>query len=237
MGKQITVFNFDHVYEQERFYKESSYQWIDLTDLTGVNGYLDEASMKEIRERMRQKERTYLNFIDSGNYHYMTYLLMEQIESDFTLVLFDHHTDMMPSRFGNLMSCGCWVKRALDENPYLKQVIIIGVSDSLLDTMEKQYKQRVSLFPQSEIERDDFWREKMIKQIEYPVYISVDKDVFDEEEAKTNWDQGSLTLRQLKLALNEIHNKKAIIGVDVCGESSTASKINDRANADILHMI
>lgn len=53
----------------------------------------------------------------------------DRIREDFVLILFDHHTDMQPSRFGELLSCGSWVKDVMDENPFVRKVVIIGADE------------------------------------------------------------------------------------------------------------
>ena len=50
------------------------------------------------------------------------------------------------------------------------------------------------------------------------VYISIDKDVLSRDYARTNWDQGDMTLDGLFFAIKDISLKHRIIGVDVCGE-------------------
>ena len=35
------------------------------------------------------------------------------------------------------------------------------------------------------------WQKEIQSQIHYPVYFSIDKDVFRKEEVSTDWDQGN----------------------------------------------
>ena len=109
--------NFTHVYEQERFINDIHFQWIDCTDLNGTNCYCDAEAAKVIRQRMAPYLPEGIHFIDSGNYHYISKFWTDKIKTPFSLVVFDHHPDMQPSLFDNLMSCGCWVKKVLDTNP------------------------------------------------------------------------------------------------------------------------
>jgi len=51
-----------------------------------------------------------------------------------------------------------------------------------------------------------------------PIYISVDKDVLNRDNAATDWDQGSMTLRQLLDAIRELKRTRPLAGADVCGE-------------------
>lgn len=47
-----------------------------------------------------------VHFLDSGDYHYITKLMCDQIHEPFDLVLFDHHTDMKDAVFGEMLTCG-----------------------------------------------------------------------------------------------------------------------------------
>ncbi|MBF0544332.1 MAG: arginase [Candidatus Riflebacteria bacterium] len=52
------------------------------------------------------------------------------------------------------------------------------------------------------------------------VYISIDKDVLNVNETISNWDQGKMSLSQLKICLRKIAEKKRIFGIDVLGDFS-----------------
>ncbi len=50
-----------------------------------------------------------------------------------------------------------------------------------------------------------------------PVYISIDLDVLSRDYARTDWDQGTMTLDELVGYILEIKKAARIIGVDICG--------------------
>lgn len=241
----VSVLNFTGVYERESFYKDGDCEWIDCSDLSGVNGFCDEASMKEIEARISRLSG-WIHFIDGGNFHYLSYLMVRKIREPFTLVVFDHHTDMKPSIFAGLLSCGCWIKRALDDQPYLKKVILIGVADSLADTVESEYADRVQVFSESAAGADDSWLKALETEVSEAVYLSIDKDAFGRKEVVTDWDQGTMTLEQLERAYRCLESRR-ILGVDICGEAnqddsfsgwmSVSDKQNDAANRRILRML
>ena len=247
MGEPITVLNFDHVYEEQDFYRKEKYTWIDLTDVSGVNGYCDSHAMAVLRKRLRQRPHARIHFIDSGNYHYVTYLLLEYIREPFALVLFDHHTDMQQPLFEELLSCGCWVRRTLEEHKYLQEVIMIGLEKRQLEAIDPAYRKRITAYSRQTVEESDVWEEFAARHIHYPVYISIDKDVIDTGEAATNWDQGGLTLKQLNEVYGKICRNHRVLGIDVCGESAdylgmlerfeADNSKNNQANEKILHMI
>ena len=69
------------------------------------------------------------------------------------------------------------------------------------------------------------------------VYISIDKDVLSRDYARTDWDQGNMTLDELFASIKDISLKYRIIGADICGEptlsESTCSEdvsINSKTN-------
>ena len=104
----------------------------------------------------------------------------------------DHHTDMLPARFPELLSCGCWVKRALDECPNIREVLIVGVREDLICAIEKKYRSRVFCYSDKRIGGSDDWMPFALSHVHYPAYLSLDKDVFTTAAVDTNWDQLSL---------------------------------------------
>ena len=49
---------------------------------------------KRSERGLNRMELPGIHFLDSGNYHYVTGIMTEQIKQGFSLILFDHHTDM-----------------------------------------------------------------------------------------------------------------------------------------------
>lgn len=75
-------------------------------------------------------------------------------------------------------------------------------------------------------------------------YLSIDKDVMCRDSARTNWDQGDMTLQELKDLIIRISYKYVIIGADVCGgltESKGAGaedlKINCATDAELRELL
>ena len=58
------------------------------------------------------------------------------------------------------------------------------------------------------------------------VWISIDKDVLDEREALTNWDQGRMPLSALLQIITAVGAHKRIVGADICGEFSPIAHTN-----------
>lgn len=243
--KPVTVFNFSGAYERQDFYKTIPCKWVDLTDLTGVCGYCDGEALLAIEERAGESPQG-VHFIDGGNYHYVSYAMARQQKEPFTLVVFDHHTDMVPPNFEGLLSCGCWVKRALEDTEELKEVILIGVADELSETIEPGLRARVTLYTESML-TDNSWLSHLAGCLKRPVYLSIDKDVLSKEAAITDWDQGSMTLEQLIEAVRLIKDRVPILGADVCGEydgrgealpgTENGDEKNNSANKRLLNLL
>ena len=90
--------------------------------------------------------------------------------------------------------------------------------------------------------------EKDLNQIqkELPAYISIDKDVLDRYGARTNWNQGSMSVDTLQKLLSEVFRHQKVIGVDICGECSLEEpfsqliedeKVNGTTNAILYHFL
>lgn len=243
---KITIMNFTDTYKQEHFYEKFPHTWIDCKDIKGTYGYCDNQAVEQLTERVSELEPDGIHFIDSGNYHYMSKIWTDKIREPFSLIVFDHHPDMQPPLFANLLSCGCWVKAALDTNPNLKNVVLVGADENLLKNVEDTYKKRVHIYSQTELLHAEGWIRFSKEQVQEPVYISIDKDLLKEEYAVTDWDQGVFELSELKELLYNIFMKEEIIGIDICGECPNALRrivdldklhINDVTNKDLLKYI
>ena len=195
--------DFSGVYDEENFRPDGAVR-IDLTDLQGTECYCDPGSAAEIRRRIakavsaRPDEASGspafpVHWIDGGDYHYASRFWLERIARPFCLVLIDHHPDDQPGAFGGeLLSCGAWVADARRDLSAMRGTVWINGAGQDL------------------------------RLPDLPVYLSIDKDVLSKEYASTNWDQGSMTLAQLKETLRAIAAQREILGIDVCGELSAA---------------
>ena len=94
-----------------------------------------------IKNRGNSANMPAIHFFDNGNYHYMSKLWTDRVQEPFTLIVFDHHPDMQPPRFGGILSCGGWVLEVLKSNAFVQNVIIIGVKDELVETVREELSQ------------------------------------------------------------------------------------------------
>lgn len=256
--------NFTGVYGQQPFmqalHKQHNTCWIDCSKISGTDCYCDDDAQAELRKKMDEAQEKNsvensgsllpeIHFFDNGNYHYMSKLWTDQVQEPFDLVVFDHHPDMQPPRFEGILSCGGWVKEVLDKNKFVRNVLLIGVADHLVTEIQndptaefEKYKGRVQFITESEIGstcwHDKFpniFKEKFVAQ---NIYISIDKDALCNQEAVTNWDQGSLTFEQLRQMLCNIFDSRRILAVDICGEHACNQDYADgidEGKADVIN--
>lgn len=222
-GKNI-IMNFTHVYEEERFLHSPHFQWIDCTHLHGVDCYCDTEAEAKVKNLIAGFSPNGIHWIDSGNYHYLTKFWTDKINVPFSLIVFDHHPDMQPPLFENLLSCGCWVRTMLDTNPWLRNVCLIGASEKLKKETTG-YDKRLLFYSEQTLKHAEAWHLFSRFYLNEPVYISVDKDVLSPQYAATNWDQGTLTLPELKTMLGIILTHEKVIGIDICGEAPYAMNL------------
>lgn len=244
----ISLLNFDGTLQNQKMLRSYPAEWIDFSDLRGCRGYCADDALRKIQSRLRSRKHRRVTLIGHGNYHYVTYVLLSEIRQPFSLVLFDHHTDLAPGGDAPYLSCGSWVSRALKTLPLMDRVVIVGAhipdggSGSGLPA-------NVTIVPEQEARRmspADIVRAIRSSVPDRPLYISVDKDVLDPENAATDWDQGSMTLRQLLDVIRELKRVRPIEGADICGEMPLSPvdllsgervrhlKKNERANKAIV---
>ena len=226
---------------------DAKIRWIDCSDIPGTDCYCDDEAVTAIRKQIASAGITDaggIHFFDNGNYHYMSKIWTDMVQEPFSLVVFDHHPDMQAPRFGNILSCGGWVKKVLDENQFINNVVIIGVADHLVDEIRAELSQagdadildKVTFIKESEVREtgtpSSFSRtstsfSRMRESLRFPtesgmtegrIYISIDKDALSPTSAATNWDQGSLDIATLKEVIEGLATSHKIIGVDICGE-------------------
>ena len=253
----IQVLEFDRWYRKQEIFENAWSDWIDFTKLEGTNGYCDEEAvqiiMKQTAPYMTDPEKWQggmpVTWIGNGNYHYAAYLLMGQLKKPFSLIVFDHHTDMQPSFFAELLSCGSWILHALESVSFLKEVVLLGVKEELLEALSDNpdicfsdreenslvengtavyqftYKNKpVTAVSESFFQKEQYdkirLKEILEEQLSYPVYLSIDKDVLRREDCITNWDSGSMSITQMMEICGYILREYQMIGMDVCGEGN-----------------
>lgn len=238
----VTLLNFDDAYPWQRELSGFADEWIELADITEANLFCANRALTEIGHRLSGRTGRGITFIGNGNYHYVTYLLLSEINRPFTLVLFDNHTDAkLPAGKAGLLSCGSWVAEAAARLPYLQQALIVGVCAER-NSGPPDSQGKIVLWPNTAEPQ------KLLSVIRTEdVYISIDKDVLDRTFAVTNWDHGNMHLRELLVALQALVRQKKVLGIDVCGELPVPPadvwrfadqlRLNEQANLAILQSV
>lgn len=243
MDKKVIIMNFSGVYSEEPFALNPRFTHLDCTHLHGTDCYCDKDGQRAIRRIIAPYPAQGIHFIDSGDYHYVTKFWTDKISIPFSLVLFDHHTDMQPSQWGGMLSCGGWVKDMADTNPLLNHVIILGIPEASVASIPKAYHDKVKVVTDAQLHNHAVSSRSLA--IAEPLYISIDKDVLDTNSARTDWDQGTLSLDEMKRILHLIMKHEQVIGIDVCGEcpatlglfsTDNGIIIDDNANRELLEM-
>lgn len=245
--EDIIIMNFSGIYKEQQFWQTGEIQrnisWVEVQELPGSNCYCDGDAMETLRQKLEEFDADGIHFIDSGNYHYMSRIWLEKLNTPFRLVVFDNHTDMQPPAFGGLLSCGGWVAASLEELPLLKEVLLVGPDQEAFDQTEPVLREKVRFLSREKLgemtleEKVSFFEELTA---ELPTYLSVDKDVLCPEEASTTWSQGEMTLEELCQFVKILLEKQDILGMDVCGEcdpdACEGDHLNDLANRKLLEL-
>lgn len=236
----LSIVSLSGVYNKVDFQKQFTYEYVELTSVEGTNCYCDDEACKAITDAISHIDYQAIHFIDSGNYHYLSKLWTDKIKTNFNLLVFDHHTDMQEPSFGDILSCGGWIKKTIEENPFLQMVYIIGVKKELALEIPEGLKHKVICIDEQEMFGNI---DSLISPSQTPFYLSIDKDALAEDDAITNWDQGTLTLSKMKEYISFFAKHAELLGADICGEANTddcdskAISINNRTNSDLIKFL
>ena len=203
---QVQVLDFSGMFARERaLFPEPDrfdFEVWDFTHLGETMCFCSEDSARQIRQRIAERSSPEapsgrrVRWIDTGDYHYLTYFFLERQDRPFTLVLVDHHPDDQPSVFGeDILSCGGWVRTAGERLPLMEEVVHIS-GDAPADLTSK-----------------DFAGGR--------IYLSIDKDVLSRDDARTDWSQGEMRLERL-LSILDLFRGADLAGVDICGGCTEA---------------
>lgn len=204
---KVQIHNFTNVYKNQDFYEFVEHLIFEESSLCGVKGYLSKEMEKYLREQISiQNIECNIHFLDSGNYHYLSYLYLEQVKEPFNLIVFDNHTDMNKSSIGELITCGSWIRESYNNNKFLNNIFMVGVSKKYID--ECDLKSNNIYFLDSIMGID-----KVL-----PVYLSIDKDVLSKEIFNSDWDSGNMTMEYLLSEIEHLLRYYEILGIDICGE-------------------
>lgn len=101
------------VFGQEGF---TSLPSVDLKGLEGTNCYCSPEAAAVIERELSKIPLSTVCWIDTGDYHYISYFRGRQIAEPFELLLLDNHTDDFD--LSDSLSCGNWVTALRRDNPH-----------------------------------------------------------------------------------------------------------------------
>ena len=183
-------------------------------------------------------------FLGSGDYHHVSYLLIEllrPLDTRIQVVVFDNHPDNMRYPFG--IHCASWVWH-VSRLPYVSRVLVVGITSKDVEAGRLWENHLTPLFSGKVVyfcvqrnlrilnslgNRTSCSFPSMAALLEElpstfaaapePVYLSIDKDVLADDIVRTNWDQGVLRLEELTSAIRMLQGR--IFACDVVGDVSS----------------
>lgn len=206
-----TIFDMSGVYGGELFSPPGA-TVLDFKALNGTNCYCAAESADAVRNTVAagrtQLPGMKLNWIDTGDYHYLTAILMESVCEPFELLLYDNHSDRQALAFEQpgMLSCGSWVQWALDHNPNLRTVRWVNGDGVLSTTPNSSGSEMAATTIGASL----------------PLYLSIDLDILGVRDFTTDWNQGSTTFDWLKTSLIKEAGRRKIHGIDICGGLTAA---------------
>lgn len=221
MNRPVLITDFTHAYGAQGFPQALveegfAFELLDMSDIEGTRCYCDSSAEGEIRRRIAPYAGVPgIHWIDSGDFHYLSLFFASAWDIPFTLVLFDHHPDDQPPAFPGVVSCGGWVRDLREASGGRVRVLSVGPGGE---------------YPS-------------ITAPLGPVYLSIDKDVLDPAFSRTDWSQGTLSLRELeRMAAEVFAASDRILGIDICGElapdqgaTPEDARINRETNLSLMH--
>ncbi len=221
----VLILNTDNSYlEQKNLLKKGKI--FDLTEIPEKKYMASPDTIRKIEKLIPEKGR-FISFLGSGDYHYITYLFLKKVKRETTLVVLDNHIDCKPVFDETFISCGSWIKNAL-ELPTIEKVVVVTNEGGEFH------------YPDLKIVKPEI--EELKKEIKNAssIYLSIDKDILSKETLNTNWDQGNLTVELLGKIIDTIPIGK-LTGVDICGEPEPLNifeiKKSEKINLKIIEKI
>lgn len=182
--------------------------------------------------------------LGSGDFHHLSWPLIERVpgNGEFQVVVLDNHPDNM--RFPLGVHCGSWVRRVA-ALPRVRHVHVVGIGSADIgrghaweNYLTPLRRGRLSYWS---VGVDVAWAAHMgLGQAFHdhpdidalvaafcaaqhaqplPTYLSIDKDVFAAQVARTNWDQGRMLPAHAMAIIESLTG--GLVGSDITGEVSS----------------
>lgn len=182
--------------------------------------------------------------LGSGDFHHLSWPLIARLRTHqpFQVVVLDNHPDNMRYLFG--VHCGSWVRRVA-ALPTVSHVHVVGITSDDIGPAHawEHYRRplREGRLSYWSIGVDVGWARKAgLHDVFHTfssstelvqafaahqarqsclTYLSIDKDVFSPEVARTNWDQGCFMLEDALAVISSLRHG-SLVGSDITGEVS-----------------
>ncbi|MEO5813337.1 MAG: hypothetical protein ABIU96_06830 [Rhodanobacter sp.] len=182
-------------------------------------------------------------FLGSGDFHHLSWPLIarQRPAQPMQVVVLDNHPDNMRFPFG--VHCGSWVRKVA-LLPQVSHVHVLGITSQDIGVghawenywmpllrgkltcwsmgVDTKWAGRFGLakafrnFATPDAMVDAFVEAQRTQTA--PTYLSIDKDAFAPEVARTNWDQGRLLASHALALIGSL--RRSLIGSDINGEVS-----------------
>ena len=215
MSEPPLLFDFTGVYPAEGLDRALGGVLLDCRDIEGTSCYCSPEAEAQLCALLSAHPGSRIHWLDSGDYHYLSRLTTDRLREPFSLVVFDHHPDMQAPAFGEILSCGGWVRSVLERSPLVRRVLLVGVAPELASEGDG-FGGRARVYDRTALPDPQALTEALDPQL--PVYLSIDKDVLRRADARTDWDQGTMTLEALEGYIEALSERFRLLGADVCGE-------------------
>lgn len=193
--------------------------FFDLGNLEVVHGNFHKTSAN-LESAVKEISDLQITPIIIGGEHSISYSIIKSLDiRDVTILHFDAHLDLRDDYMGEKYSHATVMRRVWDLNP--QDIIQIGVRSGSADETTFAQNHDIKYYTSPQVKDNIREIERLISDIEGPVYVTVDIDVLDPAYAPSvgTPSPGGLSSSQLQRLIYSLQGKE-VVGFDVVEVSS-----------------
>lgn len=140
---------------------------------------------------------------------------MGQLNPKMWVLHFDAHSDLRDTYEDRPYSHACTMRRIFD---FGLPFISVGVRSQDLEERQFAREHNISIYYESDLQRDDSWMGRVVEELGQTVYLTFDIDVLNPSEIRSigSPEPGGLRWEQIMSFLKKLSDSgKAILGFDV----------------------